>query len=316
VVTLPQTYHAVRNLNDLGFFAAVVANRGFSSAARALGSPKSRVSRRVAALEAELGVRLVERSARRFRVTAVGQEVYRHARSALDGAEAITEAASRVGADPQGLVRIGALPPMERPLAATLPGLLERFPKLRLQIVLTYRPFDLLDEAIDVAVRVRREPAEPGLDAQSLGRRDRVLVASRAFVATHGSPRTPADVPDFPTISQTEAPGVDRWVLANAAGEEVEIAHEPRLAAAAFTLLRQAALAGVGIAMLPEFACRALLEAGELVRVLPEWALPQGELELVSIARRSSSPAVRVMVDFLHEMLDLDSPAWKLVVED
>ena len=97
---------AMRDLNDLNFFAAVVANGGFSAAARALAIPKSRISRRVAALEGQLGVRLIERSTRRFNVTEVGQDVYRHARAALAEAEAIEEVAARLKAEPQGLVRI------------------------------------------------------------------------------------------------------------------------------------------------------------------------------------------------------------------
>ena len=96
----------MRDLNDLNFFAAVVANGGFSAAARALGAPKSRISRRVAALESQLGLRLIERSTRRFKVTDVGAEVYRHARAALSEAEAIEDVAIRLRAEPQGLVRI------------------------------------------------------------------------------------------------------------------------------------------------------------------------------------------------------------------
>src|SRR5580658_10658150 len=96
----------MRDLNDLNFFAAVVANGGFSAAARAIGLPKSRISRRVAALEGHLGVRLIERSTRRFKVTEVGQDVYRHARAALSEAEAIDEAVSKLRAEPQGLVRV------------------------------------------------------------------------------------------------------------------------------------------------------------------------------------------------------------------
>src|SRR5271169_3279791 len=96
----------MRDLNDLNYFAAVVAYGGFSAASRALAIPKSRLSRRVAALEEQLGVRLVERSTRRFSVTEVGQDVYRHARAVLSEAEAIDEVASRLKAEPQGLVRV------------------------------------------------------------------------------------------------------------------------------------------------------------------------------------------------------------------
>ena len=113
----------MRDLNDLSFFAAVVANGGFSAAARALGVPKSRLSRRVAALEAQLGVRLVERSTRRFKVTEVGQDVYRHARAALSEAEAIEDVAARLKVEPQGLVRVSCPQGVDRLLARGSAGL-------------------------------------------------------------------------------------------------------------------------------------------------------------------------------------------------
>src|SRR4051812_28517882 len=101
---------ALGDLNDLRLFAAVVSNGGFSAAARAMAIPKSRISRRISALEDELGVRLVERSTRRFNVTDIGTDVYRHARAALAEADTIEEAAARLKAEPQGLVRIGCPP--------------------------------------------------------------------------------------------------------------------------------------------------------------------------------------------------------------
>src|SRR5579863_2283075 len=128
---------AMRDLNDLGFFAAVVANGGFSAAARALGLPKSRISRRVAALETQLGVRLVERSTRRFAVTEVGQDVYRHARAALAEAEAIEDVTQRLKSEPAGLVRISCPQGAERILAVELPAFLERHPRLRVQVLVS-----------------------------------------------------------------------------------------------------------------------------------------------------------------------------------
>src|SRR5579864_6114796 len=125
----------MRDLNDLNFFVAVAANGGFSAAARALGVPKSRLSRRVAALEQQLGVRLVERSTRRFKVTEVGHDVYRHARAALSKAEAIEEVVSRLKAEPQGLVRISCPVGVDRSLSSCLPYFLTRHPRLRVQVI-------------------------------------------------------------------------------------------------------------------------------------------------------------------------------------
>jgi DNA-binding transcriptional LysR family regulator len=260
----------VRDLNDLSFFAAVVAHGGFSAAGRATGVPKSRISRRVAALEAQLGVRLVERSTRRFKVTDVGAEVYRHARAALNEAEAIDHVVSRLTAEPQGLVRISCPLDADRLLGAALPAFLVRHPRLRVQVMVTNRRIDLIEEDIDVAIRVRdRLDTDPDLHVRIIGSAASLLVASPALVATYGQPADPAEIAALPTLGHVDRPGGDRWTVVNAAGEEATVLHEPRLSASTFPLLRQAAIDGVGVGLLPEWSCREPLADGRLVRILP-----------------------------------------------
>jgi DNA-binding transcriptional LysR family regulator len=306
----------MRDLNDLNLFVAVVANGGISAAARSLGAPKSKISRRVAALEAQLGLRLVERTTRHFKVTEVGHDVYRHARAALSAAEAIDEMATRQKSEPQGVVRVSCPIGIDRLIGRALPGLLQRYPKLRLQLVVTNRRVELIDESVDVAVRVRPKlDSDADLQVKIVGQTIRVLVASPGFLAANGIPACPADLPNFATISQTDRPGPDRWSLSNDAGEEVEIVHEPRLSATAFPVLRQAAVDGVGIAMLPEYACHEHLETGELAHVLPDWSLPQGILHLVFTSRRGLLPGVRAVIDFIAEVLHPRSAVWRLPSE-
>jgi DNA-binding transcriptional LysR family regulator len=305
----------MRDLNDLNFFAAVVAQGGISAAARSLGTPKSRVSRRIAALEQQLGVRLVERSTRRFKVTEVGQDVYRHARAALAEAEAIDEAVSRVRAEPQGLVRLSCPLGIDRMLGAALPAFMTRHPKLRVQVVVSNRRVDLIDEGVDVAIRVREKlDTDADLKVRMIRQTSAHLVASPAFVAGHGAPETPQDIPRFSTISLTDQPGIDRWTLVSSAGERAEVAHEPRLSASSLLMLRQAAVDGVGIAFLPEWASRELIEQGQLVRVLPDWSFTQGMLHLVFTSRRGQLPGVRAMIDFAAEVLKPGAPGWDSVV--
>lgn len=305
----------MRDLNDLHFFAAVVVNGGFSAAARALGAPKSRISRRVAALEAQLGVRLVERSTRRFKVTEVGQDVYRHARAALLEAEAIDEAVTRLKSEPQGLVRISCPVGIDRLLAAGAPAFMERHPKLRLQVIVSNRRVDVIDEGVDIAVRVReRMDTDAELQVRILARASSVLVASPAFVAARGAPQTPADIPGFPTISLNDRPGPDHWTLTNSAGETVAIAHEPRLSATTFPIIRQAVMSGFGIGLLPEYALTEHMEAERLVRILPDWSLPQGTLHLVFTSRRGLLPSVRAVIEFVAEAVNPRTAAWDAVI--
>jgi DNA-binding transcriptional LysR family regulator len=302
----------MRDLNDLALFAAVVANGGFSAAARALGAPKSRLSRRVAALEARLGVRLLERSTRRFKVTEVGQDVYRHARAALAEADAIDEVVSRLQAEPQGLVRISCPLDADRLLGAALPEFLARHPRLRLQVIVSNRRVDLIEEGVDVAIRIReRLDTDADLQVKIISQAAELLVASPGFVAAYGEPGSPAELASLPTLSHTDRPGLDRWVLVNPRGEEAQVLHEPRFAASTFPILTQAAVAGLGVARLPEYACRELLQTGRLVHILPDWATRQGILHLVFTSRRGILPGVRAVIDFAAEVLHPRSGAWE-----
>lgn len=298
----------MRDLNDLNFFAAVVSHGGFSAAARALNLPKSRISRRVSALETQLGVRLIERSTRRFSVTEVGRDIYRHARAAIDEAHSIEEVANRMKSEPQGLVRISIPQDLERTLAARLPALLARFPRVRVQVIALNRRVDLIEEGIDVAVRVRQSlDSDADLQIKMIGRTRRILVASPVFVSAHSTLAIPHDIANIPTVSHTERPGPDRWTLFDEEKNEEVVTHEPRLAASGLSTLLRAALDGAGIAFLPEVTCRDALRGGTLVRVLPDWSGREEILHLIFVSRRGLLPGVRAVIDFAAEALN---PEW------
>ena len=301
----------MQDLNDLNLFVAVVAHGGFSAAARALDAPKSKLSRRIAGLEEDLGVRLLERSTRRIQVTEVGHDVYRHARAAMFEAEAIDAIVLRRKGEPEGLVRISAPPGMDRMISESLPRLLARYPKLRVQVIVSNRQIDLIEERVDVAVRVREVfDTDADLQMKVISRTAAILVASPELLAAQGELANLADLQTCPTVSLTDLSAPDRWVLQSASGEEVEVVHEPRLSSSSPSIVRQAAEDGVGVAALPEWSCRELLEAGRLVRVLPEWSRRQGVIHMVFTSRRGLLPGVRVVLDFLAEALDPKASGW------
>jgi DNA-binding transcriptional LysR family regulator len=304
----------MRDLNDLTLFAAVVSNGGISAASRALHTPKSRVSRRVAALEAQLGVRLVERSTRHFKVTEVGQDVYRHARAALSEADAIDEAILRLRSEPQGMVKVSCAAGVDRVLAAALPGFLARYPKIRVQVIVSNQRVDLIEDGVDVAIR-GKEKLDDDLEfpIRTIGSARSVLVASPGFVARNGAPQIPRDIPRFPTISHTNAMNPELWSLVSSAGEEVEIAHEPRLSAS-YPVIQQAAVEGVGLALLPELALSESTKDGRLVRILPDWASPERRLHMVFTSRRGILPSVRAFIDFAAEALNTKLPGWAAMI--
>jgi DNA-binding transcriptional LysR family regulator len=294
----------VQDLNDLRFFAAVVSSGGFSKAARELGLPKSRLSRRVAQLEADLGVRLLERSSRRLQVTEIGQEVYAQAAMMTVAAEAASEAALRVRAEPQGLVRLSCPVNLLDQIAGSLPAFLTSQPRLRLQILSTNRRVDLIEERVDIAVRVReRFDTDADLQMRRIGISRRIVVASPDFVRLHGEPLTPEELAGLPLVDANEGLTHSNWRLSAADARQCSVEFDPRLAAGDFKTLLAAAVEGVGAALLPKIECRAHLEAGRLVRLLPEWAAADGVIHLVFTSRRSMLPSVRAVIDFAAKAL-------------
>lgn len=304
----------MQDLNDLNLFVAVVTHGGFSAAARALDAPKSKLSRRVAGLEDDLGVRLLERSTRRLKVTDVGEDVLRHARAAMCEAEAIDAIVLQRKGEPQGLVRVSAPPGVDRLISRSLPRLLAQHPKLRVQVIVSNHRVDLIEERVDVAVRVRELFDTDGdLQLRVISRTAGILVASPEFLAAHGAPASPASLPAYPTVALTDATGPDRWVLQTAGGEDIEVVHEPRLSSSSPSIVREAAADGVGVAVLPEWSCRELLASGRLVRILPDWTRREGVLHMVFTSRRGLLPGVRSVLDFLADALNPKAAAWDAV---
>ena len=292
------------DLNDLYYFAMVVDHGGFAAAERALGIPKSRLSRRISQLETDLGVRLLQRSTRRFAVTDVGMSVHRHAQTMLAEAQAAREVVDRLSAEPRGVVRVSvpvAVAQMQLP--KILPAFLDKYPKVRLQLHVNNRRVDIINEGYDVALRVRAKLDDDGsLVMRSFGQIQERLVASPAYLRRAGRPQLPEDLAAHVTLSMIEDDARQRWELQRN-GESRRIELKPRVAGFDFPMLMALAKQGVGITLLPETLCADAVRAGELEVVLPEWRLPQGIAHVVFASRRGMLPAVRVFIDHLAERL-------------
>jgi DNA-binding transcriptional LysR family regulator len=298
----------IGDLNDLRLFAAVVAQNGFSAAARHLAIPKSRISRRIAALENELGVRLVERSTRRFKVTELGQDIYRHARAALAEADTIQETAARLTSEPQGLVRIACPPNAERLIGAKLAPFLQQHPKLRLQMLISNRRVNIIEEGVDIAIRVReRLDTDADLQLKVVGHTVSRLVAAPALLDRLGPPQSLADLARFPTIGFNDQPGPERWSLIGPDKREETVTHEPRFFASDMAMIQRAAADGIGIALLPDLQYREPVAAGRLTLLLEHWSSRQATLHLVYTSRRGLLPGVRAVLDFLARTLNVCS---------
>lgn len=287
------------DLNDYAFFAEVVKHGGFAAAGRALRVPKSRLSRRIAGLEARLGVRLIERSSRRFRVTEIGEGFYARCRAMLDEAEQAESLVAQAQNEPQGRVRFSCPHGIVELLAPGIPGFLARHPKVRLQIIAADRPVDLIAERVDIALRVRVDLAtDASLTMRTLGHSRRILVAGAALANAVGA-EGPAGLAGLPTLASTDEPGEIVWELEGPDGRTFSHRHEPRMSCGDFAALRTAAADGLGVALIPDHICRADLASGRLVRVLPGWGGQKGIVHIVFTTRRGLPPAVRAFIDHL-----------------
>lgn len=295
----------MQDLNDLYYFAKVVEKNGFAAAARALALPKSRLSRRVANLEAALGVRLLQRTTRKLALTEIGKLYYKHAQAVMAEAEAAVEAVEKVREIPSGALRVScAISIAQTELAQILPRFLLAYPQIRLDLIVTNRRIDLIEESVDIALRVRQAGDEEAhLVTRRFHQASGHIVIQPDLLLASGPINAPEDLAKIPMMGFGAADRKSRWVFRNAKGEQREIALTARLTTDDFNVLRQAALAGVGATMLPSAYCMDDVRAGRLVALLPEWSIPAATLQAVYISRRGMVPAVRAFLDFLEENL-------------
>ncbi len=286
------------DLNDYAYFAEVVTHGGFAAAGRALREPKSKLSRRISGLEARLGVRLIERSSRRFRVTEVGQAFYERCRTLLLEAEQAEALVAEAKSEPHGRIRMSCPTGLVEVISDTIRSFLARYPKVKLQLLAVDRAVDLIEERIDVALRVRTAlTSDAALTMRSLGISRRILVASPQLASRLG-----ADINSlvaFPTLGTSDSPGEVEWTLERDDGTSHVLRHEPRLTCSDFAAVRDAAAGGLGIALLPDHVCVEELTRGQLVHILREWSGQRGIVHLVFTTRRGLPPAVRALIDHL-----------------
>jgi DNA-binding transcriptional LysR family regulator len=289
------------DLNDLAYFVHVIEHGGYSAAERALGIPRSRLSRRVTALEGRIGVRLLQRSTRRLSLTDAGELLLKHCRIMLAEAQTGIAEISQLQASPQGKVTVSCPLTASRVLLAPLlTSFLQRYRDVRVEVLVTNRTVDLYNEGVDVALRIGTKVDEAGgVVAKLIWRSVQRLVAAPALLKRHGSPRTSEDLRSLPTLDSLTQQSRHVWTLAAPDGRRLEHQHQPRLVSDDMEILRQAAIAGIGVVRLPEVVCNPDVAAGKLSLVLPDWAVSSHLLYAVFLSRRGMMPAVRHFVDYI-----------------
>ena len=289
----------MQDLNDLFYFVQVVDHGGFAPAGRALGVQKSKLSRRVLLLEDRLGVRLLNRSSRRFSITEIGREYYDRCAAMLVEADAAEQVVAQMRAEPRGVIRLSCPTAL---LASQFGALIARFmaenPAIEVHLEGTNRRVDVIAEGFDIAIRVRFPPLAPSdLVMRQLDQSTQCLVASPALVAQ--ALTSPADLAGLPSLDLGPPHREHVWQLHHGDGRMVAVRHAPRLVTDDMQALREAAHAGIGVVQLPIMMVWEDLAAGSLVDLLPDWRPPAGIIHATFASRRGLLPSVRALLDFL-----------------
>ncbi len=293
------------DFNDMAFFAEVVDKGGFAAAGRSLAIPKSRLSRRIAELESRLGARLLQRTTRKLSMTAIGERVYRHCVAMREQARSVEEVVALSHSEPCGTIRVACPVTLAQTTVSPVVSMfLARYPQVHVDMRVSNRVVDLVEDGFDLALRVRLTLDDSGsMVVKNFGRTGTLLVASPAQIARQGTARTPQDLARMDTVSMSATDGRASWSLLGPAGDLFTFEHRPRLIADDLLVLQQAARDGVGVAVIPDYMCDDDLQSGRLALALPGWAPPPAIVHAVFPSRRGLVPAVRQFLDFLGEHL-------------
>lgn len=300
--------HAIiRDLNHIRVFAKVAELRSVTGAAKALGMPKSTVSREVARLEAGIGTALLQRSGRGISLTDMGTLLCQRAAQILGEVKDTEIALSQARAEPRGLLRVCApYTSGHSLLMPLLPKFLERYPEVQVVLDLDNRQLDPPPVEADVVVRVGRLE-DSSLSSRKLARVDYNLFASPSYLARRGTPRVLGDLAHHEIVDKGGLPGSRRWDVEGRDGRS-RTNVSPRLIVNDPATVRLAILAGAGIGWLPTFLADEDIRAGRLALVLPGYRRDAMDIHVLYPSRKSLSPKVRVFVDYLIASLDRTQP--------
>lgn len=285
--------------SELAFFSALVAAGGLSAAARNMGISTAAVSKRLAQMEARLGVTLVTRTTRRMLLTPEGELYLDHARRILADIEDMEELLIGAQVEPKGLLRVNASPGFGRShVAPLISRFIRTYPEVKVQLLLTVNPPSFIDDACDVCIRFGRPP-DARIIARRLAGNRRLLCASPHYLALHGTPQTPADLAQHVCIDIQqggEAYGV--WRLASGQGSAGSVKVHGNLATNDGEVGVKWALDGLGVLMRAEWDILRYLQDGRLVQIMPEYQTPDADIYAVYAPRHQLSRRIRAFIDF------------------
>ncbi|TCQ72139.1 DNA-binding transcriptional LysR family regulator [Raoultella ornithinolytica] len=292
-------------LPDLALFVQIVEQGSFSAVARLTGTTPSAVSRSVSRLEREMGSKLLHRSTRKLRLSDAGKTVYAHALEMLEAAHLAMDAAGSAQQVAQGKLTLSVPKAVGRFVIHPLMSeFLARFPQVDVCLRLEDRYLDLIDDGIDLALRITHSPS-PGLHGKPLMPVSHVICATPHYLRQYGAPQNPQDLRDHSCISLGETPADARWKFRREGKTEI-VQTRGRYAANHTAVRLDAVKQDLGIGSLPLFTAREALERGEIVQVLAEWEFISsysGELWLLWAGNKHMPARMRAMIDYLSEKI-------------
>ncbi len=293
---------ATIDLNRIAVAVEVIERGSFTAAAAALGMPKSSVSRSVAALEQELGVTLLKRTTRKLSLTEEGREWFERVRGAVSELEQASACVTSRERDPHGLVRLTAPPDLGPLLLGPLAGFQKLYPEVHVELLLSARRLDLVEDQIDLALRAGRM-GDSALRGRKLFSTDLRLYAAPEYVARRGQPRTLAALAEHDCLLFRGSRGRAVWRLTGPRGQAGKVEVTGHISADDMGFLVAACAAGMGIALGPSHRCDQLAEEGRLERLLPGWGMTGSALHLLHTASPFMPRRVEVLRDYLVDAL-------------
>lgn len=289
------------NLNNVRLFIRVVEHNSFTAAAEKLGIQKSTISRKISQLEDELGVRLLQRTTRKLSLTDEGQALFERSQPLFSELDEVADHLTSRQDEPQGRLRITMPPEMGIFIMdEVVASFVQKYPLLKLDIELSSRVVDLVEEGIDLALRVG-ELSDSSLIGRKIASINIQVYASTAYLQQHGEPQTPEELKDHECIGvKLNMPG---WIFTNwEDGKPVNL--DFRISANNLSFCRQMLYKGLGIARMPRAFCQDALDRGEIKQILTDYHAPTVHIHALYPSRRHLNPKIRLFIDHMLEEID------------
>lgn len=287
------------DLNQLAVFIRVVDEGSFTAAGKALNMPKSRVSRMVADLESNLGVRLLQRSTRQISLTQVGADYYDNCKHMVADIMGVHTRISDQQDKPHGLLRI-AVPMVVG--AGIFGGFVARFqqlyPDVKVEVVHTDRQVNLIEEGFDLGMFMGELP-ESSLVARTIGQTDAILCASPEYLALHGMPDSPAKMAELDFVKAGDGMQPEVLEMVHENGEETTVRVEPSIVSNSISVAMNCIVSGAGVGLVPMFMAGDYIMSGRMQFLFPDWTVKPEPISIVYPSRQYLSLKVRKFIDFL-----------------